>query len=156
MIYLIPFILSILYRLRGKGRKNMGTQAGRVIFWVIPIMALNAYYLPDWYIAVIAALLSWATIAMSHGQYFLQLHYTRKENWLCVAGMSSLGVLRCVALLSGWAWYNPYVFLLVPIGVLSGLGYWIGFKLKPTYQTEYGEYITGFVFGVAYAVGVGL
>lgn len=159
--YCVSFLViafAFLYRARG-GFNTLGggTQAARLVFWVLPITLWAATV--DYRMAILCGIGSFLGLMMPHGWAF------GDTKPLHVLGMAAIGLARLSLILAPLAWFNHSLVWFFPIGLLHGLVYYFGNKWLFKYDiplkwneakftdggTSWGEILTGAVFGAVFA-----
>ena len=160
----LPFIspllipaLAFCYRCRGGFISLGNTQYARLLFWVLPIIISIAPISFIW--GVPCGLLAFAGLMIPHSAF------QGSDSLKCVIGMAIIGLIRLALILSPLAVFHPMIELFSIAGLLSGLGYYVGWrwlngkmflKISDTSHcaltgSEYGELFTGAAFGIGIA-----
>lgn len=164
-LLLIP-LFAFLYRCRGGFLGTGHTQLGRLIYWVIPVGIWAVFQNP--LLAPACALTAFLGLLIPHSKYMASATFKS------VAGMGLIGMARLSLILAPLAYYSPVVLIFAPLGLLSGLGYYIGWKYLHGIDSriyskgysllgisftsgpfaiagcEWGEVFTGAAFGLAF------
>ena len=111
MIYLIPIFLAFAFRERGSHHEWCGTQVCRLLFWVLPItlVTFNLY----------SGLLAWIGIILGHATF-------QDNSIKSHIKMGLMTSFRLFLILLPFKW----LVLLSPLGMLGGLGYYLGYKMR--------------------------
>lgn len=156
MLYFYPFLFSFLYRCRGGFLPTGSTTFARLGFWAAPAAlwacSINWRYAPFCFLAAYLGLL------IPHAPF--QASASLKN----ALAMSGIAMVRLALILAPLAYLYPLVPTVLPIMILSGIGYTVGWLFLngiaapfgfATGGSEWGEAITGFAFGLAFT-GVNL
>ena len=159
---LVPF-LALAYRCRG-GFLSLsgifswwGTTSARVFYWAIPValsvMPISLLWCPA------CGLLAFLGLMIPHSAF------QGSASLKCVIGMAGIGLVRLALILTPLAVFHPTVEVFSVVGLLSGLGYYAGWRwlnghlfwqINSTSHcaltgSEYGELLTGAAFGLGIA-----
>lgn len=151
---LYPALFSFFYRARG-GFINLGhTQVARVLFWVLPV-TIWAFTVASPWVAPLCGIMAFAGLMIPHEPF-------QWDNSLSsTLGMGAVGVARLTLITTPLLIGHPAALLLAPVGALSGVGYWAGYKYSDVFAptssfancpTAWGEAFTGAAFGLAFMV----
>jgi len=139
MIFLIPILLAFAYRSRG-GAIPLGSDTlARVLFWVLPIGLVSGYvchfqHLPLW-LALPCAVMAYAGATIPHAaeqgntpQQYEGMGYITEAMLILILLPFYLYLASTNA---GWEVWRHFLYAF-PFGLLGGVGYWLGYKMKYT------------------------
>ena len=162
---LIPF-LALAYRCRG-GFLSLSwlfswwtTTEARLAYWAIPILLAILPVSFLW--ALPCGLLAYLSLLIPHGKWQGSCKFSD------VAMMGLIGLIRFALILVPLSIFNPFVEIFALFGLLSGLGYYLGWKFFSTTNflpvnyggkvnylcdggSAFGELFTGAFFGLGMA-----
>ena len=144
-------VFAFLYRCRGGFLPLGSTQAARVMYWATPIAAWG-YAVIGWY-GLLCGVMAFIGLLIPHGKYQAGCDLDS------IVGMGVIGMVRLALILTPMVAVHSLVFLLVPLGFLSGLGYGAGWAflngrdwLIAKGGSEWGEVLTGAAYGLAFSL----
>lgn len=132
MIYLLALFAGLLggfcYRIRGGFIPTGETNYARAIAWATPCSGLTYSLLsvgPEvwWMNAIISfavLVMAWVGLLIPHGRHQDMAVGQRLEDFY---GMTLAGAERNLLLAAPFCWHYPWMWLLVPLGLLDGLAY---------------------------------
>jgi hypothetical protein len=148
---LIP-LMAFFYRCRGGFLPLPNTQLARLAFWAAPVSLIGLCI--SFPFGLICGATAFAGLLIPHARFqaTASLHD-------CV-GMALVGFTRLTLILLPLAFINPWLCVLMPIGLLQGGAEYIGWtflngrKISTFAQggSEWQEILTGAVFGLALAL----
>lgn len=162
-------LLSFAYRCRGGFLATGSTQLARLLFWDLPIAASASLLDPQ---------IGWACGILAHITMIVPLNHSPFQNdtkLKSLCGMAMVGMERvAITLLPLIIFHNLIIALAIPVGALQALAYFIGRKVLIDVDsgistkgfsflginfsagsfakgaTEWGEVMTGAMFGLAF------
>jgi hypothetical protein len=152
--FLLPFALAFFFRCRGGFIGLRNTQAARALWWALPVALATANPL--------CGAGAFLGLLIPPGKF------EGDASLKSILGMALIGTAQALLILGPMAYARPPALLAAPFGALRGLAYFIGWRfldgrdggLRFAHSdgtsdvfarggSEWGEVLTGFIFGIA-------
>lgn len=119
----LPIRAAFYYRWRGMAH-NWNTTVNRLMYGCFIgleyTVIAHAWHLPLW-IGIISAVMTFAGACIGHSQWQDGEH---------PAEMGLMTTIRLAGILVPFVYFYPLACLLIPLGMLSGVAYFLGYKMK--------------------------
>lgn len=149
MDFLFIPLFAFFYRARGGLFEIKSTQLKRVLFWALPVGAWAWWVTSLWWMGLLCSLAAFGGMLIGHGEF----HANNRLR--SVLGMSTIGLARLSFILAPFLVLNPVIAIFSFVGIGFGFAYWLGWHLHGVLGiggSEWGEWITGGFFGLAFAL----
>jgi len=170
VILFVALLGGFFYRCRGGFLGTGSTFLARLLFWAIPVAVWGLC--ADWQVGLLCGVMAYVGLLIPHSIF------QSNNSLFSVVGMAGVGLARMLLILAPIAYFIPSVLIVLPLAMLQGLAYYIGWtflngvdsKISTSGFTvfgftfeaghfaisggEWGEFLTGVVFGGALATAL--